>query len=71
MAAPEAKDSDLACMRNARLVMCVEDLYPPGGTETMRKRQVISLAVCLCLAIAPYALAAASYDGSVPLLCLD
>jgi hypothetical protein len=35
----------------------------------MRKRQVISLAICLCLGIAPYALAAASYDGSVPLLC--
>ena len=69
MAVHDAKDSVFVCLRNARLVICVKDFNTSGGTETMRKRQVISLAICLCLGIAPYALAAASYDGSVPLLC--
>jgi hypothetical protein len=35
----------------------------------MHKRQAISLALCFCLGMAPYPLAAAAYDGSVPLLC--
>jgi hypothetical protein len=36
----------------------------------MHKRQIISLALCLCLGLALYpALAEAAYDGSVPLLC--
>jgi len=36
----------------------------------MHKRQVASLALCLCLGLALYpALAEATYDGSVPLLC--
>jgi hypothetical protein len=41
-----------------------------GGDDTMHKRQAISLALCFCLGMAPYPpLAAAAYDGSVPLLC--
>src|SRR5215831_1104907 len=35
----------------------------------MRQLQAISLALCLCLGMAPYPLLAAAYDGSVPLLC--
>lgn len=35
----------------------------------MRQLQVLSLAICLGLGMAPYSLAAAAYDGSVPLLC--
>jgi hypothetical protein len=36
----------------------------------MHKRQAIRLALCFCFGMAPYpALAAAAYDGSVPLLC--
>jgi hypothetical protein len=41
-----------------------------GGDDTMHKRQAISLALCFCLGMALYPpLAAAAYDGSVPLLC--